>query len=136
MNKLTPRTARFSKPVRMPTGREREDIADALKKRGRDARLVTCQVVDSQWEPVDPDLDLIVTAHSLDEARHVWERWAADVACAEGRYMLELTYTAPAAHPRTRPREETTGVEVDLDCLDFEDDYEAHAHLETSPSMF
>jgi hypothetical protein len=132
----TPRTARFSKPVRLPTRREREDIADALYRRRAEARLLTCQVVDSHWQPVNPALDLVVTAHSLEEARHVWERWATDVAGAEGKVFLSITHTAPAVSSRSRPKEVTSGYAVDLDRLAFEDEYDACADLETSPSMF
>ncbi|MCJ2078119.1 hypothetical protein MKK68_21140 [Methylobacterium sp. E-016] len=133
---MTKFTARFSKPARPLTRREREDLADALYRRRAEARLLTCRVVDSQWEPIAPDLDLIVTAHTLEEARHVWERWATDVAGAEGKVQLAITYTAPAISSRSRPKEVTSGYQVDLDRLAFEDEYDAAIDLETSTSMF
>lgn len=128
-------TPRISKPARFPTRREREDIADALYRRHA-VRLHTCQVVDSDWQPVDPTLDLIVTARTTEEARHVWEQWACDVQGAEGKVQLAITYTAPAVSSRSRPKDVVTGYAIDLDRLTFEDQYDAAAHLETSPSIF
>lgn len=132
---ITPRTARFSKPARPLTRREREDVAEAVYRR-TEARLLTCWVVDSHWQPINPALDLIVTAHTTEEAKHAWERWAVDVAGAEGKVFLAITHTAPAVSSRSRPKEVTSGYKVDLDRLAFEDEYDAAAHLETSPSMF
>ncbi|MDO9427801.1 MAG: hypothetical protein Q7T93_13340 [Methylobacterium sp.] len=126
---------RFSKPARPLTRREREDVADAVYRR-TEARLLTCRVVDSHWQPINPALDLIVTAHTTEEARHVWERWATDVQGAEGQVFLAITHTAPAVSSRSRPKEVTSGYQIDLDRLTFEDEYDAAADLETSPHTF
>ncbi|WP_238230164.1 hypothetical protein [Methylobacterium hispanicum] len=84
-------------------------------------------------EPLDPSLDLMVTAHSAPEAQHAWERWAEDVKGATGQHILAITHTPPLRQPTHRQKEKTELHDVDLDRLAFFDEYDSLEDLETSP---
>lgn len=84
-------------------------------------------------EPLDPSLDLLVTAHSAPEAQHAWERWAEDVRGATGKHILAITHTPPVRQRTHRPKEVMEAHDVDLDRLAFFDEYDSLDHLETSP---
>jgi hypothetical protein len=105
---------RISHPPRPLTRREREDVADALHQRGAPVPYY-CQVVDADWQPIAPQFDLVVQAHTNSAAHHAWERWAEEQG-AEGKVFLKVTYT-PATTGRHREPERTHRVEINLDML-------------------
>lgn len=109
----------FSKPVTPLDASAREQLVDALHAAGS-PMVSYVRVVDVDWQPVAPELDLVVQSTSTRTAREIWTAWALEQGL-DGKYRVEVLATSPLAPGRKRrPREMGYAADVDLDMVVLE----------------
>ncbi|GEL42923.1 MULTISPECIES: hypothetical protein [Methylobacteriaceae] len=109
----------FSKPVTPLDASAREQLVDALHAAGSPT-VSYVRVIDADWQPIAPELDLVVQTSSTRAAREVWAAWALEQDL-DGRYRVEVLATNPLAPGRKRrPREMGYAADVDLDLIVLE----------------
>ena len=109
----------YSHPAIALDAAAREQLVDALHAAGSPASCYV-RVVGREFEPLAPELDLVIQTTSARTARDMWATWAL-AQDLDGQHRVEVIFTSPLpAGRKRRQREESLTAVVDLDMIVLE----------------